>query len=94
MNNSFYSILDGLNEDELKDFGKEIANRREALGMKKRDHFSVGDDVYFKDRGYEFLATVEKINRKRMVVKVDGSMPRYGNQKFNVPFTMIYKKGN
>jgi len=63
--------------DELCQLNREVVaiikHRRKMESEDMKASLSVGDKVWFTDRGYRINCTVTKIMRTKAIVKVDGS---------------------
>ena len=72
-----------MNKDEISSIVATINMRRKQLHCEAGSQFKVGLTVKFgRTNGRKRTGTVEKINRTKAVVNVDG-------QRWRVPFTMM-----
>ena len=79
--------------DDLNRIVEAVKSRRDALGRQTKFQLSIGDRVTFKTkkrgRG-RVIGTIEKINRKNLVVLEDGEGFRRGVQ-WTVPPILVTK---
>jgi len=75
-----------MNNDELNQVVEAIKLKRQHLSRQAVRKFTVGDMVQFKSSktGGRVNATVEKVNRKYVVVST-----HIGGEKWRVPATML-----
>jgi hypothetical protein len=82
---SLNSILANADLDDLRLMGDLMKQRRDLIGRLNMGTVTRGQRVKFKGRrGVYLTGTVEKVNRKKVVVKTDTGL-------WNVPGTMLEK---
>ena len=64
-------LVSRLNNDELNEVITACQDRKKRLSLMKKLSFSVGEEVWFLDRGMKVFGTIRKINRKYIVVQTD-----------------------
>ena len=74
--------IDDINE--LKLMRSAINDRIEEVGSRVKYQLSIGDSVIVTSKKGVELGTINKVNRTRAVVDLEGTL-------YNVPFSMITK---
>jgi len=64
-------LVSRLNNDELNEVIVSCQHRKKMLSTLKKNSFTIGEDVWFLDRGMKVFGTITKINRKYIVVQTD-----------------------
>ena len=82
--NEIVETIMQMEADDIEHIVSAVRNRREMLSIKAKAQFRIGDRVkFFSRRSQEEVeGTVDKINRKRIVVSV-------GAVSWTVPPTML-----
>ena len=75
--------IDDINE--LKLMRSAINDRIEEVGSRVKYQLSIGDSVIVTSKKGVELGTINKVNRTRAVVDLEGTL-------YNVPFSMITKQ--
>ena len=84
-NKDFYSIVSGMNNDDLNQLINAIGARRSVLAAQARNILKVGDPIHFTHKNTEYIGTITSLGRTRATVSTNR-----GN--FTVPCSMLGNK--
>lgn len=86
-----YSIVSNMSNSQLDDLIESIKIRRKELSRGNINTFGLGEKVFFQDGGLRYFGTIEKINKTRVVIKMDESNFKNSGKRYSVPANMISK---
>lgn len=86
-----YSIVSNMNNSQLDDLIDSIKIRRRELSKGNINTFGIGEKIFFQEDGLKYFGTIEKINKTRVIVKMDESNFQNSGKRYSVPANMISK---
>lgn len=88
---SALKIVREMNDNDLEDLICAIKDRRNQLAKERITDFFVGESVFFINDGLKWFGEILKINRTKVVVRIDEKNFKDVNKRYIVPVNMLRK---